>query len=145
MSSFYLRYYSGHTGKFGHEFLSFELRGDGRLRYSNNSQYKNDSCISKELWVSHTVLQELERIIGISEILREDDTLWPEPDRWGRQELEILLGKDHVKFETAKIGSLVDVENCQDPEGLKVFYFLVQDIKAFVISLISLHFKIKPI
>ncbi|KAJ1675668.1 3'-5'-exoribonuclease [Spiromyces aspiralis] len=47
--------------------------------------------------------------------------------------------------ETAKIGSLVDIQNCEDPEGLKVFYYLVQDLKCLVFSLISLHFKIKPI
>ena len=40
---FYVRYYVGHKGKFGHEFLEFEFRPDGRLRYANNSQYKNDS------------------------------------------------------------------------------------------------------
>ena len=45
---FYLRYYVGHKGKFGHEFLEFELRPDGRLRYANNSNYKNDTMIRKE-------------------------------------------------------------------------------------------------
>ena len=40
---FYVRYYEGHKGKFGHEFLEFEFRPDGRLRYANNSQYKNDT------------------------------------------------------------------------------------------------------
>ena len=40
---FYVRYYVGHKGKFGHEFLEFEFRPDGRLRYANNSQYKNDT------------------------------------------------------------------------------------------------------
>ncbi|GAA6059388.1 hypothetical protein JCM10212_003620, partial [Sporobolomyces blumeae] len=45
---------------------------------------------------------------------------------------------------TAKIGSLVDVQNSNDPEGMRVFYYLVQDLKIFVFSLISLHFKIKP-
>jgi hypothetical protein len=30
-------------GKFGHEFLEFEFRPDGRLRYANNSNYKNDA------------------------------------------------------------------------------------------------------
>ncbi|CAF4297155.1 unnamed protein product, partial [Adineta steineri] len=29
---FYLRYYVGHKGKFGHEFLEFEFRPDGKLR-----------------------------------------------------------------------------------------------------------------
>jgi hypothetical protein len=29
---FYLRYYVGHKGKFGHEFLEFEFNKDGRVR-----------------------------------------------------------------------------------------------------------------
>jgi hypothetical protein len=46
---FYLRYYVGHKGKFGHEFLEFEVQGkDGRLRYTNNSQYKTENLIRKE-------------------------------------------------------------------------------------------------
>lgn len=38
----------GHKGKFGHEFMEFEFRGDGKLRYANNSNYKKDSMIRKE-------------------------------------------------------------------------------------------------
>ena len=67
---FYVRYYSGHTGRFGHgtlaelsdgfgqslrftEFLEFDFRvvGDGRsatARYANNSNYRNDALIRKE-------------------------------------------------------------------------------------------------
>ena len=44
-TDFYLRYYVGHKGKFGHEFLEFEFRPDGKLRYANNSNYKNDTMI----------------------------------------------------------------------------------------------------
>lgn len=33
----------------------------------------------------------------------------------------------HIK--TAKIGSLVDIQDSEDPEGLRVFYYLVQDLK----------------
>jgi len=47
-----------------------------------------------------------------------------------------------VPMQTAKIGSLVDVTESADPEGLRVFYYLVQDLKALVFSLISLHFKV---
>lgn len=47
--------------------------------------------------------------------------------------------------QTAKIGSINDVTDSADPEGLRVFYYLVQDLKALVFSLIALHFKIKPI
>ena len=32
-SDFYLRYYVGHHGKFGHEFLEFEFRPDGKLKH----------------------------------------------------------------------------------------------------------------
>lgn len=39
---------SGHKGKYGHEFLEFEFRPDGKLRYANNSNYKNDTMIRKE-------------------------------------------------------------------------------------------------
>ena len=132
-------------GKFGHEFLEFEFRPDGKLRYANNSNYKNDIMIKKELNISPLVLKELKKIIEDSEICKEDDKLWPEPDRVGRQELEIVLGNEHISFTTSKIGSLVDVQKCQDPEGLRVFYYLIQDLKCLVFSLISLHFKIKPI
>ena len=48
-----------------------------------------------------------------------------------------------VHCQTAKIGSLVDVTESADPEGLRVFYYLVQDLKALVFSLISLHFKVR--
>uniref|UniRef100_A0A914D0C8 Mago nashi n=1 Tax=Acrobeloides nanus TaxID=290746 RepID=A0A914D0C8_9BILA len=142
---FYLRYYVGHKGKFGHEFLEFEFRPDGKLRYANNSNYKNDTMIRKEVFVNKVVIEELKRIIDDAEILKEDDSSWPEPDRVGRQELEILYGDEHVSFTTSKIGCLVDVNQSKDPEGLRSFYYLVQDLKCLVFSLIGLHFKIKPI
>ncbi|KAL8863027.1 MAG: hypothetical protein Q9178_000400 [Gyalolechia marmorata] len=161
---FYVRYYSGHSGRFGHEFLEFDFRtlGDGRsasARYANNSNYRNDSLIRKEMCVSSLLIAEIKRIIKDSEIMKEDDSKWPEKNKDGRQELEIRLGNEHISFEvhvsilamvqsslipdkTAKIGSLVDVTESADPEGLRVFYYLVQDLKALVFSLISLHFKV---
>ncbi|RKO90327.1 Mago nashi protein, partial [Blyttiomyces helicus] len=74
---------------------------------------------------------------------REDDQLWPNPDRVGRQELEIVLGNEHISFTTSKIGSLVDIQESKDPEGLRVFYYLIQDLKCLVFSLIGLHFKVR--
>ncbi|CAK7262940.1 hypothetical protein SEPCBS57363_000313 [Sporothrix epigloea] len=147
---FYLRYYSGHSGRFGHEFLEFDFRvvGDGRsaiARYANNSNYRNDSLIRKEMYVSSVIVEEIKRIIKLSEITKEDDAKWPKKNKDGRQELELRIGNEHISFETAKIGSLVDVTESADPEGLRVFYYLVQDLKALVFSLIALHFKIKPI
>lgn len=58
--------------------------------------------------------------------MKEDDANWPEPDRVGRQELEIVMGNEHISFTTSKIGSLVDVQSSKDPEGLRIFYYLVQ-------------------
>ncbi|CAN6196338.1 unnamed protein product [Urochloa humidicola] len=142
---FYLRYYVGHKGKFGHEFLEFEFRPDGKLRYANNSNYKNDTMIRKEVFVSPAVVREARRIVEQSEVMKEDDRHWPRPNHIGRQELEIIMDNEHISFTTSKIGSLMDVQKSKDPDGLRMFYYLVQDLKCFVFSLISLHFKIKPI
>lgn len=104
--------------------------------------------------------------IRSAQIMKEDDANWPEPDRVGRQELEIVMGNEHISFTTSKIGepglslaaalpgfisprrmhlevgfsqfacwllpllphagSLLDVQNSKDAEGLRVFYYLVQ-------------------
>lgn len=77
----------------------------------------------------------MKRIIEDSEILKEDDNLWPRPDRVGRQELEVVLGEDHISFTTSKIGSLIDVNQCKDPEGLRTFYYLVQGHACFFATL----------
>jgi len=145
---FYVRYYVGHKGKFGHEFLEFEFRPDGRLRYANSSNYKSDTrsdMIRKEVYVNQCVLAEVKRIVEESEIVKEDDTQWPEANRDGRQEFEVVLGGQHISFATAKIGSLLDVQESKDPEGLRIFYYMVQDLKCLIFSLIGLHFRIKPI
>lgn len=135
---------TGHQGRHGHEFLEFEYNR-GRLRYANNSNYRNDSLIRKEMWLSPLMEAELRRIVEESEIVREDDAQWPRKNASGRQELEVRLGREHIAFETAKIGSLIEVQESEDPEGLRVLYYLVQDLKCLVFSLISMNFKIKPI
>lgn len=101
---FYIRYYSGHSGRFGHEFLEFDIRvvGDGRsavARYANNSNYRNDSLIRKEMCVSSVVVDEIKRIVKSSEIMKEDDAKWPQKNKDGRQELEIRFGSEHISFE----------------------------------------------
>lgn len=121
---FYLRYYSGHHG-FGHEFLEFDFKSNGIARYANNSNYRKDSLIRKEMCLSPLMLGELRRIVELSEIMKEDDANWPPKNKDGRQELEIRLGNQHVSFEVGKIGSLADVQESEDPEGLRVFYYLV--------------------
>eukprot|EP00955_Chlamydomonas_euryale_P068345 360101-Chlamydomonas_euryale.AAC.9 len=73
-----------------HEFLEFELRPDGRvseamqravlagqlrrsqadvtLRYANNSNYKNDEIITREVFVGKNVINEFKRIVTESEV-----------------------------------------------------------------------------
>ena len=107
--NFYLRYYVGHQGRFGHEFLEFEFRPDGRLRYANNSSYKGDGMIRKESRVHPSVLEEIKRIVRESEVMKADDSKWPEPDKVGRQELEVVLDGEHISFTCSKVGSLSDI------------------------------------
>ncbi len=42
-----------------------------------------------------------------------------------------------------QIGSLLDVQDSNDPEGLRVFYYLIQDLKCFVFSLVNMHLKVR--
>ncbi|MBW04693.1 Protein mago nashi 2, partial [Eschrichtius robustus] len=70
-SDCYLRYYVGHKGKFGYEFLEFEFWPDGKLRYANNSNYKNDVMIKREAYVHKGVMEELKRIIDDSKLQKK--------------------------------------------------------------------------
>jgi protein mago nashi len=67
----------------------------GKLRYANNSNYKNDTMIRKEAYVHKSVIEELKRIIDESEVMQEDDALWPPPDRVGRQVMQLLKRDDN--------------------------------------------------
>uniref|UniRef100_V9IH04 Protein mago nashi 2 n=1 Tax=Apis cerana TaxID=7461 RepID=V9IH04_APICE len=120
-TDFYIRYYVGHKGKFGHEFLEFEFRPDGKLRYANNSNYKNDTMIRKEAYVHQCVMEELKRIIQDSEIMQEDDSLWPQPDRVGRQELEIVIGDEHISFTTSKNWFIIRCKPITGSRRIKMF------------------------
>mmetsp|Transcript_9931 Transcript_9931/g.12902 ORF Transcript_9931/g.12902 Transcript_9931/m.12902 type:complete len:159 (-) Transcript_9931:80-556(-) len=146
LDEFYVRYYVGHKGRFGHEFIEFELVGlSGKLRYANNSNYAGEKMIRKEVYVSPAVVQEVKRIVEESEITKEDDSKWKEPTPQGRQELEIKIGNEHIAFTAAEVGSLADINDSEDPEGLRIFYYLTMDLKSLMLSLISLHFKVNPI
>jgi protein mago nashi len=94
---FYCRYYVGNKGKFGHEFMEFEITSNGKLRYANNSNYKNDKMIRREIYLGQVVIDEMKKIILDSGVLKEDDSKWPLPDS-GSQELEIKIGNEHISF-----------------------------------------------
>lgn len=145
-SEFYLRYYVGHKNSFGHEFMEFELTPSGKLRYANNSNYKDEVMIRKEVCVSPGVVEEIKRIVLTSDIMKVDDSHWSRVESLdARQELEIKIGNVHIAFTCGEILSLVDLEKSSDPQGMAIFYYLTQDLKCLVMSLINLHFKQKPI
>ena len=144
----YVRYYVCYGGDEASapEFLEFEFCPDGRFRYSSESRNKAFPYLRKEVFVSGTVLRELRRIIEKSRLVSVSDEQWPAPSQtFGVQELEVANGVDHVLFRTAKIGAMLEVQESKDPEGLRQFYFLIQDLKCLVFSLMKLHFKIDPI
>ena len=132
---------------FSVQFVEYELSPSGKLRYANNSNYKHDQMIRKEVFLSPAVVEEIKRIIRESEITKADDANWKEPKEGSRrQELEIKIGNEHIAFTCAEINSLrKDVEDSGDPEGLKTFYYLTQDLKSILCSLISVHFNQKSI
>ncbi|KAJ2212553.1 hypothetical protein IW143_003897 [Coemansia sp. RSA 520] len=136
---------TGHKGRYGHEFFRFEIDKYGTLKYANNSNYRRDSIIQKTLQLSPTLINEIQRIIEDSEIMHEDSSKWPHQDENGRLQLEIEMNGQSINIETAKISSLADTLSTEDPEGLRVLYYLIQDFKCLILSIISLHFKIKPI
>jgi len=128
--------------------MEIEVHGDGTIRYSNSSNYasRSSSTIRKECVVSLSVIKEIERILDESTVLVQEDDKWPSPSRdTGRQELELKRGDEHIFFTCAKINSLADIQNSDDEKGLLTFYYAMQDLKTFVFSLITLHFRIKPI
>lgn len=140
---FYVRYYSGQRdGRFGHEFLEFELYPSGKLRYANNF----DSMIRREVTVSPAVVEEFRRIVQVSDIAHVDDSSWPSEEAGGsREELECKIGPLHLAFATPEVRSMAEIRRSLDPSGLQIFYRLVQDLKALVWALISIHFKERPI
>lgn len=54
--------------------------------------------------VSSLVVDEIKRIVKSSEIMKEDDSKWPQKNKDGRQELEIRLGTEHISFEVRETG-----------------------------------------
>jgi protein mago nashi len=101
--------------------------------------------IRTEVYINEIVIDEMKRIISAANINELSDKDWPIPDREGRQEVEIFSNGKSLLFVTSKIRSMNDVASSKDPQGLQKLYYLVQDIKCLVFSLINLHFRVKPV
>ena len=141
----FLKFYAGHVGRFGHEYLEFEFQPDGLFKYANDSNYKRGIPIKRQCYVSQSTLNVACQLIRSSGILDLKEVKFPEPDEKGCQEVEFGTRDRKVSLTTSKIMSLQEIARSRDVEGLKCFYYLVQDLKCFCFSLINLHFRIKPI
>ena len=47
------------------------------------------------------------------------------------------MGDQHISFTTTKLGSLAQVTQSKDPEGLKLFYYLVQASLGFTAAALA--------
>jgi protein mago nashi len=81
------------------------------------------------------VIETMRSMVLDSGVMECDDSGWPAADAVGRQELEVVAGAAHCEMEGRG----------EAAEGLKTFYFFVQDLRCLVLALIALHFKLKPI
>jgi protein mago nashi len=115
------------------------------MQYVNNSNYKSDTLIKKEVYLSAEVVNEIKNIVKSSNVLNISDDNWDNPDKFGKQCLELEIDGVYKKLLTNKIGSYSQVTDSKDPDGLGKFYYLIQDLKCFVFSLISLNFRVKPV
>lgn len=152
LPDFYLRYYVGHAGRFGHEFLEYEIREDGTIRYGNHSKYRDKTAmqnpsglIKKRLTVSPIVLEEFKRIVRASNIANNKSETWPKPDRSGRQELELVLDGQHMMLSTNMTSTAQDIARIADAEGFQNFTYLVHDTKQLILSLMQMHHRIRAV
>ncbi|KAL0251682.1 hypothetical protein GEMRC1_000894 [Eukaryota sp. GEM-RC1] len=146
MDDFFCRLYLGHTGtSVGHEFIEFELRDNGNLLYRNNSGYKREEPILREVQLSEPVVRFIRNMIVESHIVNHKDSLWPRPDRVGKTELEIVMGDKRICFVTTKINTVYEIESCDDQQGLFVFFELVEELKILFNDLIHIHFRKNPL
>lgn len=67
-------------GRFGHEFLEFEVYPEGIVRYANVTRYRGEGNIRKELRVTPNVVAEFARIVRESKVCHPDPPVQPRRD-----------------------------------------------------------------
>ena len=72
---------------------------NGRLRYGNISNYKDEGLIRK---ITPIVFRRFNQIIKNSKILLQDDSKWPKPEDNRKQESEIIQENKPISFNTSK-------------------------------------------
>lgn len=159
VSAWYLS--SGHRGRFGHEFVEFEVSNQGWLRYSNSSRYRKSEVIRKGVQLGVLAVEHLKRAIRNSGVLNLPENLaysWsttqmsltskalqyqPAQDI-GRQELEIILDGKNLFLTTPKLEYLRERDTFIAKDGLSSYLDICQELKGFLLSLINVHFKVSP-
>lgn len=160
----YFWFSMGHRGRFGHEFMEFEINNQGWLKYSNGSHYRKSDAIRKEVQLSSLVLDQIKEMVektGILSLTAEEEGKWPAVDMGrtqkseqpphdtkdniqGRQELEIVLNGKNLYLRTPKFKYVHDLEGLEEEKNLKTYFHLCQQLKGFILSLINVHFKVSP-
>ena len=143
--NFFLRYFTGHRGKYGHEFIEYSFGGDGVLKYINGSNYKKDGQLTCSFTCSPSIVKNVLSILRESDLLEISDAQWPYPNRGGRQELEFVVDGKHYSFVTSKINSSEEIKVSDDPMGLQKLYKFVQEIRTLFGTLIQIHTQDSPI
>lgn len=133
----YARWYCGRKDDRGHEFYEFVFHTDGQLCYAYKPIHHDAEIVRKHIQLGGQIIERFKNIIFDGDILKEDDSHWPAPDRYGRQELDIEYGKDLYSFTSSKLGSWCETQVGKDPAGLGKFYNVVQGLERFARNLFA--------
>ncbi len=134
----YLELYFATRDRHRTDYVRFVV-SHGELRYTNAAG--SDETIRKSVMLGEAVVAELERVIRHSEVLQCDDRDWVRPDSEGSQELEVRLGRHHVKLKTRHLASAGKISDA----SLKCFFYATQDLKSLLLNLIAVHYKRRPL
>lgn len=135
----------GHGGRYGHEFLEFEVKCNGVLTYLNQSRYKREAKIFRKVQLSAEVLaiiQDMIEMSGLSQVTRNIENGWlsevnDASTSAGIQEIEVLTSKRHYFFALPRQLDPTD-------EKLRKLYELTDKLNEFLIFLVQTHFKASP-
>ena len=86
------------------------------IRHPMSRLHVCDSLFTTKMWSATWAASCLTRRPPRAQLMKEDDNSWPMPDRVGRQELEIVMGNEHISFTTTKLGSLLQVGSRPSPK-----------------------------
>lgn len=144
MADLLLRYYAGHEGSFGLEYLEFAVYSGGQIVYKNDSRYKQETVIERSCVVRPIVIEYIVDLIRRSKILHQPREGWPQPGKNGCHELEIRLEGARTRFVTCELGSRSDVLS-RNVGGLLEFYVFSSEIKSLVLNVVGAHFYSRPV